>query len=86
MKYWKSQRFFLVPNPRINTKIQELLGPTAEIRMKKLRIFGNVELTNEDILACFCYDMVNPTQRRIEEDMHHFQIDIQNNYKTKKLL
>lgn len=60
---WRHQRFFKVVTPK------------PSVRIKQLKIFGNVHLELDMILALFCYDMVNPTRRRIEDDMHHYQVE-----------
>jgi len=75
LEQWRHERFFKVINPKLQTSITELDGPAPPVRTKKLRIFANSHSELDMMLALFCYDMVNPTRRRIEEDMHHFQVE-----------
>jgi len=74
LEQWRHERFFKVINPKLQTAITELTGPAPPVRVKQLRIFGNVNSELDMILALFCYDMVNPTRRRVEEDMHTYQV------------
>jgi len=71
---WKKERFFKVINAKLHISITELAGPKYQVRTKQLRIFGNVHAELDDTLSLFCYDMVDPTRKRIEEDMHHYQV------------
>ena len=61
IQQWRNERYFKVVNPAI--------------RSKQLRIFGSVYFELDMTLALFCYDMENPTRRRIEDDMHHYQVE-----------
>ncbi len=72
---WRHERFFKVVNPKLQISITELTGPVPTVRTKRLRIFGNVHIELDMTLALFCYDMVDPTRRRIEDDMHTFQVE-----------
>lgn len=74
LEQWRNERFYKVVNPKLQTSITELTGPVT-IRAKQLRIFGNVHSESDMILTLFCYDMDNPTRRRIENDMHHYQVE-----------
>lgn len=73
--HWKQERFFKVSNPVLQLSITNTIDPAATIRTKQLRIFCNSHSELDDILALFCYDMVNPTRRRIEDDMHRYQVE-----------
>lgn len=76
IEQWRHEKFILVIDSKPQTSITELTGPPAPTtRRKKLRIFGNVHAELDDALALFCYDMVNPTRRRIEDDMHHYSVE-----------
>ncbi len=75
LEQWRHERFFKMVNPKLQTSITELTGPPTTVRTKQLKIFSNVHSELDMILALFCYDMVNPTRRRIDEDMHTFQVE-----------
>ncbi len=76
LQQWRHELFFIVVNPKLQTSITELTGPPAPtVRTKKLRIFGNVHAERDFTLALFCYDMLDPTRRRLESDMHDYQIE-----------
>ena len=75
IQQWKHQRFFKVPNPKLQTSIVELTDLAPTLRTKQLRIFGNVHAESDMTLALFCYDMLDPTRRRLESDMHDYQIE-----------
>lgn len=75
LRRWRHEMFFKVPNPKPQTSITESTGPAPPVRTKKLRIFGNVHTELDMTLALFCYDMENPTKRRIGDDMHQFVVD-----------
>ena len=75
LEQWRHERLFKVDNPKSQTSITELTGPSITIRTKQLRIFGNVHSELHMTLALFCYDMDDPTRRRIENDMHHYQVE-----------
>ena len=75
IQQWRCERYFKVANPKLQTSITELTGPAPTVRSKQLRIFGNVYSELDMTLALFCYDMENPTRRRIEDDMHHYQVE-----------
>ena len=83
MSHWRQERFFKVSNPTLQTSGITALDPTATIKTKQLRIFCNSHSELDDILALFCYDMVNPTRRRIEDDMHRYQVE---QYRNKLLM
>ena len=71
---WKNERFFKVYDPKPQPSITKLIGPPAvTIRTKQLRIFANVHSELDMRLALFCYDMEDPTRKRIEEDMFHYE-------------
>ena len=74
LEQWRHERFFKVVNPKLQTSITNVID-TSLVRTKKLKIFGNVNSELDMTLALFCYDMVNPTRRRIEDDMHHYQVE-----------
>lgn len=74
-KQWRHEIFFKVANPKLQTSITELTGPAPPVRTKHVKIFGNVHSERDMILALFCYDMVNPTKKRIEDDMHRYQVE-----------
>ncbi len=74
LRRWRHERFFKVANLKLQTSITELTDPPI-IRTKQLKIFGNVHSELHMILALFCYDMDNPTRRRIEDDMHRYQVE-----------
>lgn len=75
LQQWSNELFFKVVNPKLQTTIIESTGPAPPVRTKKLRIFGNVHAEIDMTLALFCYDMVNPTRKRINDDMHQFAVD-----------
>ena len=75
LEQWRHEIFFKVVNPKLQTSITELTDVQPPVRTKKLRIFGNVHAELDMTLALFCYDMVNPTKRRIGDDMHQFVVD-----------
>ncbi len=75
LQQWSNELFFKVVNPKLQTSITESTGPAPPVRTKKLRIFGNVHAELHMTLALFCYDMVNPTRKRINDDMHQFAVD-----------
>ena len=76
LEQWKEERFFKVYDPKLQTSITKLIGPPAvTIRTKQLRIFGNVYSELHMTLALFCYDMLDPTRRRIEMDMHRYEVE-----------
>lgn len=75
LRRWTHEQFFKVVNPKLQTSITELTGPPITIRTKQLRIFANSYSELDMILALFCYDMENPTRRRIEDDMHHYTVE-----------
>ncbi len=75
LEQWRCERFFKVVNPKLQTTITELTGVQPPVRTKQLRVFGNVHVELDDTLALFCYDMVNPTRKRIEGDMHDYQVE-----------
>lgn len=72
MQQWMHERVFKVVNLKLQTSLPEL---TPAVRTKRLKIFGNVRSELDDTLALFCYDMVNPTRRRIDDDMHTYQVE-----------
>ena len=65
LQQWKQERFFTVINP----------SPSNTVRKKQLRIFGNVHSELDMTLALFCYDMEDPTRRRLENDMHIYEVE-----------
>lgn len=75
IQQWRHERFFKVVNPKLQTSITELTGVPPAVRTKRLKIFGNVHIELEMTLALFCYDMVDPTRRKIEDDMHTYQVE-----------
>lgn len=75
LKQWRCKRFFKVVNPKLQTSITELTGVQPPVRTKQLRIFANAHSELNMTLALFCYDMENPTRRRIEDDMHRYQVE-----------
>lgn len=75
LEQWRHERFFKVVNPKLQTSITELTGVQPPIRTKQLKIFSNVHSELDMILALFCYDMVNPTRKTIEGDMHDYQVE-----------
>ena len=75
LEQWRDEIYFKVANPKTQTSITELTSPPPAVRTKRLKIFGNVHSEVEMTLALFCYDMVNPTRRRIEDDMHRYQVE-----------
>lgn len=75
LEQWKHERLFKVVNPKLQTSITELTGVPPPVRTKQLRIFSNSHSELHDVLALFCYDMVNPTRRKIDDDMHQYQVD-----------
>lgn len=75
LQQWKHERVFKVINPKLQTSITELTGVQPPVRTKQLKVFGNVHAELNDTLALFCYDMENPTRRRIEDDMHRYQVE-----------
>lgn len=79
LEQWRYEQFFKVVNPKLQTSITELTGPPPTTRTKQLRIFGNVHSELDMTLALFCYDMENPTKRRIEDDMHTYQVELYRN-------
>jgi len=75
LEQWKHEQFFTVIHPK-QTSITKLAGrPSTTIRTKQLRIFGNVHSESDTTLALFCYDMLDPTRKRIELDMHHYKVE-----------
>jgi len=71
---WRHERFFKVYDPKSQTSITKLIGPPAvTIRSKQLRIFANSYSELDMRLAIFCYDMLDPTRKRIEEDMYRYE-------------
>ena len=75
LEQWRNELFFKVVNPKLQTSVTELTKPAPPVRTKRLKIFGNVHSEIHNILALFCYDMVNPTRGRIEDDMHHYTVE-----------
>ncbi len=75
LRRWRHERFFKVANPKVQTSITELTGVPPAVRTKQLKIFGNVHIELEMMLVLFCYDMVDPTRKRIESDMHDYQVE-----------
>ena len=76
LEQWRHERFFKVVNPKLQTSITELTGPPVPtVRTKQLRIFANSHSELDMILALFCYDMENPTRRRVEDDMLRYQVE-----------
>ena len=75
VEQWINERFFKVVNAKPHISNTNLLSPRYKVRTKHLRIFGNVYAELDMTLALFCYDMVDPTRRRIEDDMHHYQVE-----------
>lgn len=75
LNQWRHERYFKVVNPKLQTSITELTDVQPPVRTKQLRIFGNVHIELDMLLALFCYDMVNPTTRRIEDDMYRYQAE-----------
>jgi len=75
LRRWMLEQFFKVANPQLQTSVTELTGVPPAIRTKQLRIFSNSHSEIHDVLALFCYDMVDPTRRRIDDDMHHYQVE-----------
>lgn len=82
LRRWTHEQFFKVANPKLQTSITDVMEPQPPLRTKQLRIFGNVHSELDDTLALFCYDMANPTRRKIEDDMHTYQVE-QHQKKTK---
>lgn len=72
---WIDERFFKVVNAKPYTPNTKLGSPRYKVRTKQLRIFGNAYSELDMSLTLFCYDMENPTRKRIEWDMHHYQIE-----------
>jgi len=70
---WTHERFFTVIHPKLQTSIIDLTHPPNTIRTKRLKIFANVHSELDMRLALFCYDMVDPTRKRIEEDMFRYE-------------
>ncbi len=83
LNQWLHKRFFKVINPKPQTSITELNCSVDIIRSKSLRIFGNVHAVRDMTLALFCYDMVNPTKKRIKADMSNYEIE-QYQYKCRR--
>jgi len=75
LQLWKHQRFFPVIKPYIQTSVTKLSGPANALRVKRLRIFANVHSESDMTLALFCYDMVDPTRKRIEQDMLRYEVE-----------
>lgn len=75
LEQWRHERIFKVANPKLQTSVTELTGVAPPVRTKQLRIFSNSHSELDDVLALFCYDMVDPTRRRIDDDMHRYQVE-----------
>ena len=74
LELWKHERFFQVVKPNLQTSVTELGGSATVIRFKRLRIFANVHSELDMTLALFCYDMLDPTRKRIEQDMLRYEV------------
>ena len=75
LEQWKQERLFKVYDPKLQTSMSALTSPPSIPRTKHLRIFGNVHSESDMVLALFCYDMEDPTRRRLEDDMHHYEVE-----------
>jgi len=75
LEQWKQERFFKVITPKIYTSIVKLASVANTIRVKKLRISGSVYSELDAALALFCYDMLDPTRKRIQNDMHQYEVE-----------
>lgn len=75
MQQWMNERVFKVANPKLQTSTTDVMEPQPPLRTKRLKIFSNVRSELDDTLALFCYDMENPTRRRIDDDMHRYQVE-----------
>lgn len=72
LEQWQHAQFFPAIQLKLQTSITELTS-TDRIKTRQLKIVGNVHSELDMTLALFCYDMVDPTRKRIEEDMHHYE-------------
>ena len=75
VEQWIDVRFFKVVNAKPYTTNTKLGSPRYKVRTKQLRIFGNVYSELDMSLALFCYDMEDPTRKRIQWDMRNFQVE-----------
>ncbi len=75
VEQWINERFFKVVNAKPHTSNTNLFSPRYKVRTKQLRIFGNAYSELDMSLALFCYDLEDPTRRRIEYDMRNFQVE-----------
>jgi len=70
---WKREQFFTAIQLKSQTLTNDLTSITDRIKTRQLKIAGNVYSDLDMTLALFCYDMVDPTRKRIEEDMFRYE-------------
>jgi len=73
LQQWMAKRFFTSIRPKLQKAMIDLTRPPNTIRTKRLKIFANVHSELHMTLALFCYDMEDPTRKRIEEDMFRYE-------------